>query len=47
MSTFTYFMFAWDKQAAQNGSWRTAENTLYTLSLARGWPGALLAQVTR
>ena len=44
LSVFTYFIFAWDKQAARNGSWRTPENTLYTLSLAGGWPGALLAQ---
>ncbi|EJB8544054.1 DUF1294 domain-containing protein [Vibrio parahaemolyticus] len=44
LSIFTYFMFAWDKQAAQTGSWRTPENTLHTLSLAGGWPGALLAQ---
>ena len=37
-------MFAWDKQAAQSGSWRTSENTLHILSLLGGWPGALLAQ---
>ncbi|EGR1768218.1 DUF1294 domain-containing protein [Vibrio parahaemolyticus] len=44
LSTFTYLMFAWDKQAAQNGRWRTPENTLHFLSLIGGWPGALLAQ---
>ncbi|MGY0614871.1 DUF1294 domain-containing protein [Vibrio sp. FJH11] len=44
ISVFTYLMFAWDKQAAQNGNWRTPENTLHLLSLAGGWPGALLAQ---
>lgn len=44
LSVFTYLMFAWDKQAAQNGNWRTPENTLHLLSLAGGWPGALLAQ---
>ncbi|HGS5633726.1 TPA: DUF1294 domain-containing protein [Vibrio parahaemolyticus] len=44
LSTFTYLMFAWDKQAAQNGRWRTSENTLHFLSLIGGWPGALLAQ---
>ncbi|HCM1428291.1 TPA: cold shock and DUF1294 domain-containing protein [Vibrio parahaemolyticus] len=44
LSIFTYLMFAWDKQAAQNGSWRTPENTLHTLSFVGGWPGALLAQ---
>ncbi|MEZ9630672.1 DUF1294 domain-containing protein [Vibrio breoganii] len=44
LSIFTYLMFAWDKQAAQNKSWRTRENTLHMLSLAGGWPGALFAQ---
>ncbi|MGL6313946.1 DUF1294 domain-containing protein [Vibrio sp. WXL103] len=44
MSIFTYLMFAWDKQAAQRGNWRTSENTLHMLSLLGGWPGALLAQ---
>ncbi|UPQ89699.1 DUF1294 domain-containing protein [Vibrio sinaloensis] len=44
MSVFTYLMFAWDKQAAQSGRWRTSENTLHMLSLLGGWPGALLAQ---
>ncbi|PME35205.1 hypothetical protein BCV39_19405 [Vibrio sp. 10N.286.55.E10] len=44
MSIFTYLMFAWDKQAAQGGAWRTSENTLHLLSLLGGWPGALLAQ---
>ncbi|MBR9786438.1 MAG: DUF1294 domain-containing protein [Vibrionaceae bacterium] len=44
LSVFTYLMFAWDKQAAQNGNWRTPEKTLHLLSLAGGWPGALLAQ---
>lgn len=44
LSIFTYLMFAWDKQAAQNGNWRTSENTLHILSLLGGWPGGLLAQ---
>lgn len=44
LSILTYLMFAWDKQAAQNGHWRTSENTLHMLSLLGGWPGALLAQ---
>ncbi|CDT76095.1 MULTISPECIES: cold shock and DUF1294 domain-containing protein [Vibrio] len=44
LSIFTYFMFAWDKQAALSGDWRTPEKTLYMLSLLGGWPGALLAQ---
>ena len=44
LSIFTYLMFARDKQAAKNKSWRISENTLYILSLLGGWPGALLAQ---
>ncbi|EOD5130460.1 DUF1294 domain-containing protein [Vibrio parahaemolyticus] len=44
LSVFTYVMFAWDKQAAQEGGWRTSENTLHLLSLLGGWPGALFAQ---
>ncbi|ELA3116720.1 DUF1294 domain-containing protein [Vibrio vulnificus] len=44
LSMFTYLMFAKDKQAAQENSWRTPENTLHLLSLLGGWPGALLAQ---
>ncbi|MGX9419035.1 DUF1294 domain-containing protein [Vibrio sp. WJH972] len=43
-SVVTYAMFAKDKRAAQNGRWRTPENTLLTLSLIGGWPGALFAQ---
>jgi uncharacterized membrane protein YsdA (DUF1294 family) len=33
-----------DKSAAQRGAWRTRESTLHVLSLAGGWPGALVAQ---
>lgn len=44
LSIFTYLMFARDKQAAKNKSWRISENTLHILSLLGGWPGALLAQ---
>lgn len=43
-SLFTFFMYAADKSAAKNGAWRTPENTLHLLSLAGGWPGALIAQ---
>lgn len=44
MSVATYIAYANDKSAAQNGSWRTSEETLIMLGLACGWPGALLAQ---
>ena len=33
-----------DKNSAQKGRWRTAENTLQVTALFGGWPGALLAQ---
>jgi uncharacterized membrane protein YsdA (DUF1294 family)/cold shock CspA family protein len=43
-SLFTFIMYAADKSAARNGAWRTQESTLHLLSLAGGWPGALVAQ---
>lgn len=44
LSAITFLAYALDKSAAQKGGWRTAEQTLHLLSLAGGWPGALLAQ---
>ena len=44
LSLITYFIYAWDKAAAQAGRWRTEEATLHLLALAGGWPGAMLAQ---
>jgi len=43
-SLFTFIMYAADKSAARKGNWRTKESTLHLLSLAGGWPGALIAQ---
>ena len=43
-SLFTFIIYAADKSAAKNGAWRTQESTLHLLSLAGGWPGALVAQ---
>lgn len=43
-SLLAYFAYAIDKSAAQNGRWRTKEDTLHLLSLIGGWPGALIAQ---
>jgi uncharacterized membrane protein YsdA (DUF1294 family)/cold shock CspA family protein len=43
-SLITFTVYAVDKSAARNGSWRTQESTLHLLSLAGGWPGALVAQ---
>jgi uncharacterized membrane protein YsdA (DUF1294 family)/cold shock CspA family protein len=44
LSLFTFIIYAADKSAAKKGAWRTRENTLHLLSLAGGWPGALIAQ---
>ena len=43
-SLFTFIMYAFDKSAAKRGAWRTQESTLHFLSIAGGWPGALVAQ---
>ena len=43
-SSATFAAYALDKRAAETGSWRTSESTLHLLSLAGGWPGALIAQ---
>lgn len=44
MSMATFIVYALDKRAAARGGWRVAEGTLHWLSLACGWPGALLAR---
>lgn len=44
MSLLTFVAYARDKAAARNGTWRTSEQTLHLLSIACGWPGALMAQ---
>lgn len=44
LSLVTFLMYAMDKSAAQNGKWRIQESTLHILSLAGGWPGAIIAQ---
>lgn len=44
LSLLTFIIYAIDKSAAQKGAWRTQESTLHLLSLAGGWPGALIAQ---
>lgn len=43
-SLVTFILYAVDKSAAEEGKWRTPESTLHVLSLAGGWPGALIAQ---
>lgn len=44
MSLVTYAVYALDKSASIRDEWRIPENTLHMLSLAGGWPGAMLAQ---
>lgn len=44
MSMATFLVYWLDKRASVRGDWRVPENTLHALSLACGWPGALLAQ---
>ncbi|MEX1056614.1 MAG: DUF1294 domain-containing protein [Natronospirillum sp.] len=44
MSLLCYAAYALDKDAAQNGRWRIAENSLHLLALFGGWPGARIAQ---
>jgi uncharacterized membrane protein YsdA (DUF1294 family)/cold shock CspA family protein len=44
LSLLTFFIYGFDKNAAETGRWRTAENTLHLLSLVGGWPGAWVAQ---
>jgi len=43
-SLVTFIIYAMDKSAAKKGAWRTQESTLHLLSLAGGWPGAMVAQ---
>lgn len=44
MSIISFIIYTKDKSAARTDAWRTPENTLHTLSLFGGWPGATLAQ---
>ncbi|MEF1291723.1 DUF1294 domain-containing protein [Vibrio sp. M260118] len=44
LSTVTYTVYAFDKDAKQTGSWRIPEITFHVLNLAGGWVGALFAQ---
>jgi len=44
ISVVTFIVYGVDKWAAMRNQWRIPENTLHLLSLAGGWPGALIAQ---
>jgi uncharacterized membrane protein YsdA (DUF1294 family) len=43
-SAVSFLLYKHDKSSAQQGRWRTNENTLHMFSLIGGWPGAFLAQ---
>ena len=43
-SIITFIAYGWDKRRASRGNRRTSEQTLHTLELLGGWPGALIAQ---
>jgi uncharacterized membrane protein YsdA (DUF1294 family)/cold shock CspA family protein len=44
IAAVTFLIFALDKRAAVHDRQRVSENTLHLLSLAGGWPGAMLAR---
>ncbi|WOE41399.1 DUF1294 domain-containing protein [Acinetobacter chinensis] len=44
INVMTYWMYAQDKEAAQQNNRRVPENTLHLLSFLGGWPAAWLAQ---
>lgn len=44
MSLLAVIVYTKDKSAAEWGTWRVSENTLHTVSLVGGWPGAAIAQ---
>ena len=43
-SLVAFFAYWRDKRSAEQGAWRTPEQTLHLLELLGGWPGAFLAQ---
>ena len=44
LSILAFLIYTFDKSAAVSGQRRTPEKTLLLISIAGGWPGALLAQ---
>jgi len=44
LSVASFVVYGIDKSAARRGRWRTPEITFHLLSVAGGWPGALLGQ---
>lgn len=43
-SALSYFLYLFDKAAAEKGAQRTPESSLHLADLLGGWPGALIAQ---
>lgn len=44
VNAITFLLYAIDKNAAEQGRWRTPEAHLHLLALAGGWPAAAFAQ---
>jgi uncharacterized membrane protein YsdA (DUF1294 family) len=44
LSAASFVMYGLDKAAAEQGRWRTPEVVLHMVSVAGGWPGALVGQ---
>lgn len=44
INALTFFIYASDKNAAEQGRWRTPEAQLHLFALAGGWPSAAFAQ---
>src|SRR5690606_8302634 len=44
LSFTTLLVYAKDKAAARQDTWRVPESTLHMLALLGGWPGAIVAQ---
>ncbi len=43
-SVVTFLAYGYDKRRALVAAWRLKEQTLHTLEMLGGWPGALVAQ---
>ncbi len=43
-SMLCFVFYAIDKSSAVKGKWRIPEDTLHAMSVACGWPGAIIAQ---
>ena len=46
LGLITFLVYAKDKKASQNNTWRVSEKSLHSLSFLGGWTGAAIAQYT-